>query len=144
MGRVRRSFVSFAAQRRGSPLPPVHSLEGGPSAQDATNTSVSELRQMTEGSAEGDLSLVETEIAEGDLNLVETEIAKHIEYRTETGTLEVGDLTTNSQVLAPEIARLTSTRPLLSRLRTSLLLRRHSLRADYKVPRGQRKRCGGR
>ncbi|CAE6126451.1 unnamed protein product [Arabidopsis arenosa] len=90
MGRVRKSFVSFAARLRGSPLPLAHASEGGPSAQDPINTSVPELPEVNGGSAEDDLVPVETEIAE------------HTEDRAEAGTLEVVGPTANSQATAPE------------------------------------------
>lgn len=62
MGRVRRSFLSFAARLRGLPLPPARDLEGDPSAQAPTNTLGAELPKATEGSAADDFDLAETEV----------------------------------------------------------------------------------
>lgn len=89
MGRVRRSFISFTARLRGSPLPPARAMEGDSSARDPINSSALELPEVVGGSAEGDLVSVETEVA------------GHTGNRTEVGTPEVAGLTTNSQANAP-------------------------------------------
>lgn len=99
IGRVRRSFVSFAARLRGSQLPPARASEGGPFAQDPINSSVPRLPKATDSSTEDDLALVETEIA------------GHAEDQAEAGILEVTDPTTNSQVAAPETTRINQGRP---------------------------------
>lgn len=63
-GKVKKSFVSFAARLQSSPLPSARLLGADPPTQGPPNTSASELPKATDGSTEVDPILVDTEAAD--------------------------------------------------------------------------------
>ncbi|CAE6126431.1 unnamed protein product [Arabidopsis arenosa] len=77
MGKVKKSYVSFAARLGSSPLPTVRPQGAGSTAQDPLNTSVSELPKAADGTTESNPISVDPGVASAvrdppDADLVET------------------------------------------------------------------------